>query len=578
MRRPRTLTRARAFYALLLVTGMVIFLVVRLVIIQIVQAASLRQYAASLHDHRIPLPAARGEILDANGKVLAMDVPMDQVVAVPREVTHPQQEADTLSHYLPFTSQQIYGVLKQKQSWYGLLDRAVTPQLGQQIAALKLPGIEVIPTTGRDYPAGTLASQVLGMVGQGGRGLAGIEYAMNSVLAGKPGYETVVTDAAGDPLPAWQKSYQAPVPGDSVQLTIDGAIEAAAQKWLKWGVQRVNALDGTVIVEDPKTGAIIALANWPNFNPNNFTQATSLQEDDFAVQDPVPPGSIFKPITAAAALSLGLVTPNTLFYTKGYQIIDGVRINDWNPQGWGWITLTKAIEVSSDQVFMDLALKLGVQNLYHYIQLFGFDHPSNVGLPGDSGGVWLPANQVNQVDLATIGFGQGFAATAMQVVAAISGIVNDGTMMQPHIVKAILAPNGQVLKRIPDTVESRPITPFVAQELQQMMVQEATSGTGIPAQVPGYVIGGKTGTAQKVVNGRTSNSEFVSSYIGFGPYPNPRFVMLVMINRPVGKLYYGDEVAAPVWQKIAQEIFQYWKIKPYATANNGSAPGPPPKG
>ncbi|MBX5467649.1 MAG: penicillin-binding protein 2 [Firmicutes bacterium] len=554
-----------------------LFLIARLVLIQVVEAASLRQYAQSLHDHRIPLPAPRGEILDAGGKVLAMDVPLDQVVAVPREVTHPRREAATLAKLLPFTERQIYGVLDQPKSWYGLLDRGVSPALGQRIAALNLPGIEIVPTTGRSYPGGTLASQVLGMVGANGQGLGGIEYAMNSVLAGKAGYETVVTDAAGNPLPAWEKAYQAPVPGDSVELTIDGAIEADAQKWLKWGVERVHALNGTVIIEDPATGAIVALANWPNFNPNNYVAATPQEEDDFAVQDPVPPGSIFKPVTAAAALTLGLVTPNTLFYTKGYQIVDGVRINDWNPKGWGWITLTQAVEVSSDQVFLDLALKLGVQDFYRFVKAFGFFHPSGVGLPGDSNGVWLPENQVNAVDLATMGFGQGFAATPMQVVAAISAIVNNGTMMQPHIVKAILSPSGQVLRRTPLVVEGRPISTTVAQEIQQMMVDEATYGTGIPAQVPGYIIGGKTGTAQKVVNGRTSNSQFVSSYLGFGPYPHPRFVMLVMINRPVGKLFYGDQVAAPVWQHIAQDLFHYWKIAPYATGDNGSLPGPPPK-
>jgi cell division protein FtsI/penicillin-binding protein 2 len=430
--------------------------------------------------------------------------------------------------------------------------------------------------TGREYPDGTLASQVLGFVGADDQGLAGIEYADNRILSGRPGSWVVRVDAAGNPMLTWQQAYSPPKPGDSVQLTIDSNVEAVAQKWLAWGVKRAHATNGTVIIMNVHTGAIIALANWPDFNPNHFAAATPLEETDYAIQDPFPPGSIFKPVTAAAALSLGLVTPNTMFYTDGYKIVDGVRINDWNPNGWGWITLTKGLEVSSDQVFMDVALKLGAANLYHFVKLFQFGHPSNVGLPGDSNGVWLPLNQVNAVDLATMGFGQGFAATAMQVITADNAIANDGVLVQPHIVKAILSPSGKVLKETPVTVESRPVSATVAQEIQHMMQLEATYGTGVPAQVPGYIIAGKTGTAQKIIDGKTSNNAFVASYLGYGPMPHPKFIMLVAINHPVGRLFYGDQVSAPVWKHIAEFLFKYWKIKPYAGPDNGAVPGPIP--
>lgn len=566
----RSLQR-RALWTLIFTGLFMVVLAVRLVIIQIADASTLQAYARNIHVHRIVLPAARGKIVDRNGTVLAMDVPTYQIVAAPKYVTQPASAAKVLSRYLPFSSSLLRKVLSGK-SWYALLDRSVPASVAHKIQALNLTGVSVVPSTGQEYPNGTLASQVIGMVGANGKGLAGIEYEDNSILSGHPGYWVVQTDAAGNALPQWQEAYKAPQPGDTVQLTIDANIEADAQKWLKWGVKRAHALNGTVIVLNPHTGSVIALANWPNFNPNNYYSASSLQMTDYAVQDPVPPGSIFKPVTASAGLGLGLFTPNSMFDTVGYKIVDGVRIDDWNPVGWGWITLTRGLEVSSDQVFMDVALKVGATEMYRYIKMFGMDHPSNVGLPGDSTGVWIPPNKVNAVDLATIGFGQGMAVTPMQMITADSTIPNHGTMMQPHIVKAILSPSGKVLKSFKPKVESKPDAVNIAEEIEHMMVLEATQGTGVPAQVPGYVIGGKTGTAQKIINGRTSNSLFVSSYMGFGPVPHPKFIMLVMINRPIGALFYGDQVSAPVWKQIATYMFHYWKIKPYAGPVNGSQP------
>ncbi|MCY0880178.1 MAG: penicillin-binding protein 2 [Firmicutes bacterium] len=567
--------RWRAVWLTLFVTAFMVLLMVRLVLIQVGDSRALDEYEASFQLKHITLPAPRGEILDANGQVLAMDVPRDQVVAAPRYVTHPRAEARILAHYLPFSASTLARVLSNR-SWYAVLDNSVSPRVANAISALNLTGISIIPVTGREYPDGPLASQVLGFVGADGQGLAGIEYEDNRILSGRPGSWVVRVDAAGNPILTWQQAYVPPKPGDSVQLTIDSNVEAVAQKWLAWGVKRAHATNGTVIIMNVHTGAIVALANWPDFNPNDYANATPLEETDYAIQDPFPPGSIFKPVTAAAALALNLVTPNTMFYTDGYKIVDGVRINDWNPNGWGWITLTKGLEVSSDQVFMDVALKLGAKNLYRFVKLFQFGHPSDVGLPGDSNGVWLPLSQVNAVDLATMGFGQGFAATAMQVIAADNAIANNGVLVQPHIVKAILSPTGRVLKRVGTVVESRPVSAQVAQEVQHMMQLEATYGTGVPAQVPGYIIAGKTGTAQKIIDGKTSNSAFVASYLGYGPMPHPKFIMLVAINHPVGRLFYGDQVSAPVWKHIAEFLFKYWKIKPYAGPDNGAQPGPIP--
>ncbi|NMP21608.1 peptidoglycan D,D-transpeptidase FtsI family protein [Sulfobacillus harzensis] len=572
--RIRNLTRWRVLWLTLGMAGFMAFLVGRLVVIQVADKSFLDNYEASFQVKHITIPAQRGEIIDRNGTVLAMDVPRDQVIAAPRYIHHPAQEAGVLAKYLPFKAKVLRRVLSNK-SWYALLDNSVSPAVANKINRLQLTGIATVPVTGREYPNGTLASQVLGMVGSNGQGLAGIEYADNKLLSGTPGHWTVREDAYGNPMLQWQQAYTPPKPGDTVQLTIDANVEAQAQKWLKWGIKRAHAKNGTVIIMNVKTGGIVALANWPNYNPNNLATVTSENQSDFGVQYLFPPGSIFKPVTTAAALSLGLFTPNSLFYTDGYKIVDGVRINDWNPKGWGWITLTRGLEVSSDQVFMDVALKLGVSGLYQFVHAFGLDHAVNVGLPGSASPLWIPKSQVNPVDLATEGFGQGFATTAMEIIAADDAIANNGTLVQPHIVKDIISPSGKVTPT-KVTVEGKPVTPQVALEIQHMMTLEATKGTGVPAQVPGYIIAGKTGTAQKIVNGHTSNSNFVASYLGYGPMPHPKFIMLVSINHPVGSLFYGDQVSAPVWKHIATYLFKYWNIKPYAGPDNGSKPGPIP--
>jgi stage V sporulation protein D (sporulation-specific penicillin-binding protein) len=424
-----------------------------------------------------------------------------------------------------------------------------------------LPGITLVPIERRVYPDGALAAQVLGFVGANGNGLAGVEYADNRILAGRPGQWTVATDINGNPLPAWTQVARPPVAGDTVELTIDAAIQYEAERLLARDVRKFHARNGTVIIMRPATGAILALANYPTFNPNRYAAFNPSTYTDWAITDPIPPGSIFKPVTASAGLQDGVVTPTTEFDTVGYQIVDGVRIDDWMPHGWGWISFTRGLELSSDQVFMDVGLKLGAARLYRMIRAFGFFHPSGVGLPGDSAGIFIPLSQVNAVDLATIAFGQGIAVTPLQEATMINAVANGGTLFKPRIRRAILAPDGRVLKRFGPVVEGHPITRTVAHDLHVMMEREVGYGTGIPAQVPGYTWAGKTGTAQQIVDGRTSSTVYVSSYAGYGPMPHPRFSMVVMINDPKGAIY-GAEVAAPMWSAMARWLMHYWHIPP----------------
>ncbi|MGC8487530.1 MAG: peptidoglycan D,D-transpeptidase FtsI family protein, partial [Clostridia bacterium] len=539
--RPPKPARRRLFQiriAVVLLAGVLwaAWLLWRVADIQILHTGTYAAMARVEDVHTFTLAPQRGAILDAGGHVLALDEPAYTVTAAPRVIEQTAkatndpalvtQEARLLARELPYSVAQLRGALTGT-SWYRLIDPYVSSTRGQALLneATLLPGITVVPTEQRIYPDGPLAAQVVGFVNATGTGVAGIEEQDNAILAGKSGQETVAVASNGEPLPAWTQSYTAPVAGDSVELTIDGAIQREAEKLLAADVKRWKAKNGTIIIMDPKTGAVLALANYPSFDPNKYYAFSPVDYTDWAVQDPIPPGSIFKPVTASAGLQDGVVTPTTMFDTVGYQIVDGVRINDWQPGGWGLISFTRGLEVSSNQVFMNVGLALGVNRLYAMARAYGFFHPSGIGLPGDSDSIFIPASQVNPVDLATIAFGQGIAVTPMQEVTMISAVANDGVVMKPRIRQAILAPNGQVVKRFLPVREGRAISPLVAHDLHVMMEREVGYGTGIPAQVKGYTWAGKTGTAQQVINGKTSTSVYVSSYAGYGPMPNPRFAM-----------------------------------------------------
>jgi stage V sporulation protein D (sporulation-specific penicillin-binding protein) len=568
-----------------------LWLIWRVTDIQAVRASLFADMAQAEHIHVFTLTAQRGSILDRNGRVLAMDVPAYTVTASPRVISEMAKqlgqpllalsEARLLAKVLPYSVGQLASALSGR-SWYRLIDEYITPAQAHILMAeqSQLYGITLVPTERREYPNGSLAAQVVGFVNSQGQGVAGVEYADNKILAGQNGSWTVATTVNGLPLPAWTSHKVNPVPGDTVELTIDSTIERKVEQFLAADVRKFRAKDGVVIIMDPHTGAVLALANYPTFNPNDYWDYKTVDFTNWAVSDPIPPGSIFKPVTASAGLMDGVVQPTTMFDTVGYKIVDGVRINDWVPGGWGWISFTRGLELSSNQVFMDVGLKLGVARLYRMIKAYGFFHPSGIGLPGDSTGIFIPQSQVNAVDLATIAFGQGIAVTPMQELTMISAIANNGVLLKPRIRRAILSPTGQVLKRFGPVVEGRPITPYVAYELHVMMEREVGYGTGVYAQVKGYTWAGKTGTAQQIVNGVTSNTVYVSSYVGYGPMPDPRFAMLVMVNDPQANIY-GGTVSAPVWGQIAAWLMKYWHIPPYVHNNlpNGVPQGnsiPPP--
>ncbi|MDA8065663.1 MAG: penicillin-binding transpeptidase domain-containing protein [Thermaerobacter sp.] len=554
--------KVRNLRILVVLAGAVAMLMVfggHLAIIQLLDYGTLHSQALAERLHRTVLPAQRGEILGRHGRVLATDEPADAVWADTYQVPHPAATALRLSRVLPLPASQLQSLLTPKRGFV-YLDLQIGTRRAQAVRALKLPGIYLQQETRRYYPNGNLAAPLLGFTGAENQGLAGVEFAEQRYLAGQPGVALQEYDAAGNPMPQFYHRVVPPVPGDNVELTLDSTIEEFAQSALAKTVKKWHAASGRILVMDPRTGAVLALADWPTFDPNHWASYPPALRGDPLVQDSYPPGSTFKPVTLSAALQEGVVSPSAYFNDPGYKVVSGVTLHEWNGVGFGHISLAQALAYSSDVAFTDIGLSLGTQRLYKYIQAFGLTQPTGVGLPGEASGVILPESQVRPIDLADMSFGQSLTLTPLQLLNAISAIANGGRLMQPRVVRAVIAPDGKVIHRFSARAVRQVVSPQVAAEVTSMMEDVIKYGTGTPAQIPGYVLAGKTGTSNLVINGRLTNI-YMGSFIGFGPIPNPRLAMLVQIYKPHGA-FYGDIVAAPTWAKVMQESLRYLGVPP----------------
>ncbi len=562
--------RRRVIWISILLAVAMVVLVIRLFDEQILRGGSLAGLSRNEVTKTIPLAASRGEIYDRRRRLLALDVPDALIFANPHEVKQPAAEAKVLAGILHFKISGLAKALAGPTNFV-YLDRLASSAQGEAVKKAKLPGIFVTPGIRREYPMGQLAEPVLGFVGVDGKPLAGVELYYQKYLAGEAGKETGEFDAAGNFLDQFPHHIVAPVPGDSLVLTLDAVIQEYAQKALNQAVTAYHAKSGQVIVMDPNTGAILALAVSPTFDPNRFYQYPATDLGDPVVTDSFPPGSTFKLVTASAALATNTITPNTVFYDPGYKIVTGVRLNNWNPSGFGRVGFNRAVQLSDDVYFMDTGLKLGVDKFLHYVHLFGINSPTGVDLPGEGAGIVPPAAAVRPVDLANMAFGQTLTATPLELLDAACAVANGGNLPRPHVGQALLAGNGKVVKTIHPAAIRRVIPTWVAKEVTTAMIGVVTNqGTGSKAQVPGYVLAGKTGTTQLVVKGRVTNWHFMSSFVGFGPVPGPKLAILVQIVDPQPKLgFYGGDVAAPVFAQVMGESLRYLQVPVQVSAQNG---------
>lgn len=533
----------------------------RLVSLQVYQRDLLAQRGKIQRERTIKLNPKRGLIYDRNGKELAVNVEMTSIYALPTEVTNPSQTASKLAKILPVKRTTLENRLRSNKSFVWI-ERKVEPELSQQIRELKLPGIGFLKEDKRYYPQGKLASHVIGFAGVDNQGLNGLEHLYDREISGEPGMELTLIDAKRrDFLPEGIARKEATY-GNDIVLNIDAIIQYIAEKELAEKVRATGAKGGSVVIMNPRTGEVLAIANQPDYDPNNFARYAESSWRNRAVTDIYEPGSTFKILLLAMALEEKVVGLDDHFYCgEGGIEVAGSYIRDHKP--YGVLSTRQIIEYSSNVGAIIIGSRIGKQKLYHHVQRYGFGEKTRIDLPGESGGLILPLRKWSGVSVGSISIGQEISVTPLQLLTIASAIANEGYVMKPLVVNKVLSRRGELLKEFSPSPVRRIISPQTAQQLLSIMIAVVERGTGTAAKIPGYIIAGKTGTAQKFdpVAQRYGPDKHIASFIGFLPADDPVIAMLVVIDEPHDS-YYGGEVAAPLFKQIAQQLVKYLRIPP----------------
>jgi cell division protein FtsI (penicillin-binding protein 3) len=559
----RRTVRRRLFVAGALLALWATGIEARLVYLQVYKHADLGSRAERQASLTRDISAKRGEILDRHGRVLAYSVDSDSVYAVPSEIDDSGKAAVLLCEALAdCTSKDQTALAKRlgQSRAFAYVRRLVSPAQARRVADLQLGGVGLLKEDRRFYPNKEMAAQLLGFVGLDNRGLAGIEAAYDGQIRGAQGKLLVQIDARRH---AFSRLERPPTAGASVELTIDEYLQHVAERELHDGVLRNQAAGGTAIVMDPKTGEILAMANEPTFNPNAFADADDVQRRNRAVQDIYEPGSTFKVVTASAALQERIVGVNDLIDARGGRIAIGSRVIP-DTHDYGMLSFTDVIVKSSNVGAIRVGLRLGPERLGMYARRFGFGRSLSPDFPGEANGIlWDPAN-LDSSALASMSMGYQVGVTALQMVSAVSSVANGGELIQPRVVRALVR-SGQRYDVKP-TILGRAITPETAATLTGIMEQVVERGTAVPARIDGYTIAGKTGTSNKLENGRYSPTDFNASFVGFLPSRNPAVAIIVVLDSPHALGHFGGPIAGPIFQRIAQAALRHFGIAPTINA------------
>ena len=528
----------------------------RLVYLQIFRYGDFEQRAQRQQQRTTEVAAKRGVIYDRAGRELAMSVSVDSVFAMLADIP---DLAGTISLVARITREDPRELLARCKAarTFCWLARKADAETADRIRSMNLRGIYFQKESKRFYPKRELAAQVLGYVGMDDEGLSGIERANDDELRGKPGRMLISVDARRRWFGSVEKQ---PDPGENVVLTIDEKIQYIAERELETAMQQTHAESGTVVVQNPKTGEILALANRPTFNPNLARDITPQKLKDHAVSDVYEPGSTFKVVTIAAALEEKLTRPEEMFDCQmGSIVINGMRIRDSKPHGV--ISVADILAVSSDVGAIKIALRLGEERFYKYIRAFGFGQHTGIELPGETRGLFKPLNRWSKVSIGAISMGQEIGVTPLQLVSMISTIANDGVWTGPRIIAGTTAPQGTPkMVAFHPGAQRRVISPMTAALMKRMMqgVILAQHATGKAARLEGYSAAGKTGTGQKVdpATRAYSHTKYVASFAGFAPINDPAVTVAVILDSPVG-LHQGGQVSAPVFQRVTQQVLEY---------------------
>jgi cell division protein FtsI (penicillin-binding protein 3) len=567
-RKPTNWTKARIFVVFALLFLCFPSLLLRIIQLQLVKKDELSRRASKQHQSIITFTPKRGAIYDAKGNTLAESAEVNSVYARPRQVKSPSHTARELSRILNLDRGTLLKKLKTKKSFVWV-KRKVTPKQTSRIRESGLAGIYFVKESRRFYPQRShphshyLAAHLVGFVGIDSKGLEGIEAKYDATLSGNATRLTLGKDAFGREI-----LTEVPIPGRSLEnhnlyLTIDTNIQYAVEMELKGAVEEHGAKRGMAVVMDPTSGKIIAMANYPSFNPNRFWDYPPQRWRNRVVTDIFEPGSIFKVFLASAALEERAAKRHDIFFCEnGSYTLSGKTIRD--VKKYGWLSLEHIIRYSSNIGAAKVAQLVGRERFHHYIGEFGFGYKTGIDLPGEAKGIVRPPRTWSKVALGNIAFGQGVAVTCMQLISAISAIANGGNLLRPYVVDRVVDSKGNAVRQSHPTIIRRVLSEETARTLTSILkgiVREG--GTGTSAALPNYDVAGKTGTAQKVdgLVGGYYQDRFISSFVGYVPSNRPRLVILVVIDEPQG-IPYGGRVAGPVFKNIAQRSLQYLNIPP----------------
>jgi cell division protein FtsI (penicillin-binding protein 3) len=524
----------------------------RLVVLQVGGHRALAAQGLRQRVHPTDLPAERGAIVDRTGVPLAITLEARDVYADPRYVTDPIGEAATIARILDARPREIERRLRTPDSTFVYLARQVDLAVADRLEARGLPGIGFLEVPKRHYPAGPLAPQVLGFVGVDATGLAGLEYEYEEVLAGTPGTRTVELDGDGLPIASGMEIVEPAVPGRTLVTTLDREVQYLAQEALRRAVKENRAKGGTIVVMDARTGDVYAMASYPWFDPNDFAHANRDAVRNRAVTDMFEPGSVNKVVTAAAALESGAVGTREVFRVPWWMRVGGYTVNDSHPHPVQDMTLGDIVAQSSNIGSAMVAARVGSAGLAAVLARFGYGTPTGVGFPGEAGGVVPRLSTWTDITRTTASYGQGISMTPLQMAAVYATVANDGRWVRPRLVRGTSGPDGR-FEEVPVEETRRVLSQGTARMLTRMLASVVETGTGGAAQIPGYQVAGKTGTARKLVDGRYVR-RYMASFVGFLPASDPRVVVVVSIDEP--RTVYGGVAAAPVFSEIARHVIQ----------------------
>ncbi len=573
MKKNKTYNKKKIMIVFLCAALVLAVLIGRLVYLMIFDADYYQELAQDLHEREREIKAARGEIVDRNGVVLATNRTVCTISVIHSQVEEPEEVISVLSRELELDQAEVRKKV-EKVSSMEKIKTNVDKETGDRIRGYDLAGVKVDEDYKRYYPYDELASRVLGFTGGDNQGIIGLEVKYEEYLKGVNGTILTVTDARGVELEGVAEDRIEPVPGETLRVSLDYNIQSYCQQAAEKVMEEKQAEAVSILLMNPQNGEIYAMVNVPEFNLNEPYELNTgadeavLSDEDLqdelnqmwrnrCINDTYEPGSVFKIITSSACLEEGVVSLDDTFFCPGYRIVEDRKIRCHKVGGHGQETFVQGIQNSCNPVFMDIGLRLGADRFYEYFEKFGLMKLTNIDLPGEAGTIMHKKEDIGTVELATMTFGQSFQVTPIQMAVTVSSIVNGGNRVTPHVGMEILDNNGSIVKEFDYEAEPGIVSEETSETMQMLLESVVSEGSGKNAYLEGYSIGGKTATSQTLPR---SENKYISSFLGFAPADDPQILGMVIIHDPQG-VYYGGTIAAPVLRSIYDNVLPYLGIE-----------------